>query len=50
MKDPAFQKPDTFAGSGGSWLSRTAIRNGQPLPPDSMVRVPDWVTDLTRLP
>ena len=31
MKDPAYERPDTFAGSGGSWLSRTATAMGRQL-------------------
>ena len=30
MQDPAYQRPDTFAGPGGSWLSRTATVMGKP--------------------
>lgn len=46
-KDPAYQRADSFAGSGGSWLSRTAklmdkkISAVQP-------RMPQWITDLPR--
>ena len=29
MQDPAYQRPDTFAGSGGSWLSRSATVMGK---------------------
>lgn len=45
MKDPAYQRPDTFAGPGGSWLSRTATVLGKQLTV-SNVRVPGWVTAL----
>ena len=31
MQDPAYERPDTFAGSGGSWLSRSATVAGKPL-------------------
>jgi peptidoglycan/xylan/chitin deacetylase (PgdA/CDA1 family) len=46
-KDPAYQRADSFAGNGGSWLSRTArlidkkIQAVQP-------RFPQWITDLPR--
>jgi peptidoglycan/xylan/chitin deacetylase (PgdA/CDA1 family) len=45
MKDAVYQRPDTFAGPGGSWLSRTAIVMGKRL---SMSRppVPEWITML----
>ena len=29
MRDEAYQRPDTFAGPGGSWLSRTATVMGK---------------------
>jgi peptidoglycan/xylan/chitin deacetylase (PgdA/CDA1 family) len=45
MKDVAYERPDTFAGPGGSWLSRTASVMGRKLttarPP-----IPDWITRL----
>jgi hypothetical protein len=53
MKDPAYQRPDTFAGSGGSWLSRSAIAMGKRLTSEtSAVRpvVPKWITDLPNQP
>ena len=49
MKDAAYQRPDTFAGPGGSWLSRTATATGTPLTPEiAALRpvVPKWITDL----
>jgi peptidoglycan/xylan/chitin deacetylase (PgdA/CDA1 family) len=49
MQDAAYQRPDTFAGSGGSWLSRTATSRGTPLPPAiTALRpvVPAWITAL----
>jgi peptidoglycan/xylan/chitin deacetylase (PgdA/CDA1 family) len=44
MKDAAYERPDTFAGPGGSWLSRTATVTGKKL---SLPRpqVPAWITD-----
>ena len=49
MQDEAYQRPDTFAGPGGSWLSRTATVTGKPLTPetrDARPVVPKWITDL----
>ena len=48
MKDPAYARPDTFAGSGGSWLSRTATSMGKPLAPGTGPKVPAWITELGR--
>jgi peptidoglycan/xylan/chitin deacetylase (PgdA/CDA1 family) len=42
MKDAAYQRPDTFAGPGGSWLSRTATAMGRPLTA-TRPAVPDWI-------
>ena len=44
MKDAAYERPDTFAGSGGSWLSRTATVMGKTL---TLPRpeVPDWIAN-----
>ena len=43
MKDAAYERPDTFAGPGGSWLSRTATHMGKKLtlsrPP-----IPEWIS------
>ena len=49
MQDPAYERPDAFAGSGGSWLSRTAMIMGKPATPEiSALRpvVPKWITEL----
>ena len=49
MQDEAYQRPDTFAGPGGSWLSRSATVTGKPLTPetrDARPVVPKWITDL----
>ena len=45
MKDSAYQRPDTFAGPGGSWLSRTATVMGKEL---TLTRptVPEWIRTL----
>jgi peptidoglycan/xylan/chitin deacetylase (PgdA/CDA1 family) len=48
MKDPAYDRPDTFAGSGGSWISRTATAVGKELTPETRAMrpvVPGWITD-----
>jgi peptidoglycan/xylan/chitin deacetylase (PgdA/CDA1 family) len=42
MKDPAYSRPDTFAGPGGSWLSRTATTLGRKLSVTN-ARVPEWI-------
>ncbi len=46
MRDPAYHRPDTFTGPGGSWLNRTATAMGKPLPPGSGPRMPQWITDV----
>jgi peptidoglycan/xylan/chitin deacetylase (PgdA/CDA1 family) len=46
MQDPAYERPDTFAGPGGSWLSRTATFMGKKLSVTN-ARVPDWILALT---
>ena len=45
MKDPAYERPDTFAGPGGSWLSRTATTMGKKI---TVTRpaVPAWVSEM----
>jgi peptidoglycan/xylan/chitin deacetylase (PgdA/CDA1 family) len=49
MQDEAYQRPDTFAGPGGSWLSRTATVMGKK-PSDEIVAarpvVPKWISEL----
>lgn len=46
MRDPAYARPDTFAGPGGSWLSRTArVLGRSPISIDPP-RVPQWVAEL----
>jgi peptidoglycan/xylan/chitin deacetylase (PgdA/CDA1 family) len=49
MKDPAYQRPDTFAGPGGSWLTRTATALGKTISVTN-ARVPDWISALARRP
>ena len=46
MKDAAYERPDTFAGPGGSWLSRTATVMGKKLTL-SRPAVPEWITSTT---
>ncbi len=49
MQDEAYQRRDTFAGPGGSWLSRTATVMGKRLTPETAAArpvVPTWITDL----
>ena len=50
MTDKIYLRPDTFAGSGGSWLSRTAIHMGRPLAPNSGPQLPGWIQDLLNQP
>ena len=45
MKDPAYERPDTFAGPGGSWLSRTATTMGKKITVARPV-VPAWIGEL----
>jgi peptidoglycan/xylan/chitin deacetylase (PgdA/CDA1 family) len=50
MKDEAYHRPDTFAGPGGSWLSRTATVMGKKLTPETVALrpvVPKWITELS---
>ena len=47
MKDPAYQRPDTFTGPGGSWLTRTATALGKTISVTN-ARVPDWIGALGR--
>ncbi len=50
MQDEAYQRPDTFAGPGGSWLSRTATVMGRKLTPETVALrpvVPKWITELS---
>ncbi len=46
-RDPAYQRPDTFAGGGGSWLDRSSEALGKKISMEEP-RVPKWVTDLRR--
>jgi peptidoglycan/xylan/chitin deacetylase (PgdA/CDA1 family) len=49
MKDPAYQRPDSFAGPGGAWLSRTATLSGKRLSVTN-ARVPAWITEMAGQP
>jgi peptidoglycan/xylan/chitin deacetylase (PgdA/CDA1 family) len=49
MKDAVYQRPDTFAGPGGSWLSRTATSVGKTISVTN-ARVPEWIRELVRRP
>jgi peptidoglycan/xylan/chitin deacetylase (PgdA/CDA1 family) len=46
MRDPAYARADTFAGPGGSWLSRSARTLGRSPISISSPRVPEWITEL----
>lgn len=49
MRDAAYERPDTFAGPGGSWIGRTATAIGKPVTPETAAKrpvVPKWITDL----
>ena len=48
MKDPAYARPDTFTGPGGSWLERSGDAMGKPVIDDAEGRVPKWITELPR--
>ncbi len=47
MQDAAYQRPDTFTGPGGSWLSRTATATGKKISLPN-VRVPEWIVELAK--
>ena len=46
-KDPAYARPDSFQGPGGSWLSRSAKAMGKTITTPRVV-MPQWITDLPR--
>ena len=50
MKDAAYQRPDTFTGPGGSWLSRTSASKGKPIDPRSEPDPPEWILKLRPAP
>jgi peptidoglycan/xylan/chitin deacetylase (PgdA/CDA1 family) len=43
--DPAYARPDTFTGPGGSWLTRSASALGRQIE-SPRPRVPDWIAAL----
>jgi peptidoglycan/xylan/chitin deacetylase (PgdA/CDA1 family) len=45
-RDPAYLRPDTFAGNGGSWLERTARTMGKKIT-DPSPRMPTWIAELS---
>ncbi len=48
MQDEAYLRPDTFAGPGGSWLSRSATVMGKQLTAETAAArpaVPKWIAD-----
>ena len=45
-KDRAYSRADTFAGSGGSWLDRTARTMGKKIEAPNP-RIPAWITELS---
>jgi hypothetical protein len=44
MNDPAYQRPDTFTGPGGSWLEHLGDSMGKPLNEDMESGIPKWIT------
>jgi peptidoglycan/xylan/chitin deacetylase (PgdA/CDA1 family) len=46
-KNPAYARPDTFAGPGGSWLERTANAMGKKITAEQP-RMPQWIRELPR--
>ena len=50
MGDEAYQRPDTFAGSGGSWISRSARALGRPLTLGGQPPIPGWILELAKAP
>jgi peptidoglycan/xylan/chitin deacetylase (PgdA/CDA1 family) len=44
MSDPAYQRPDTFTGPGGSWLEHLGDAMGKPVDEDMESGIPKWIT------
>jgi peptidoglycan/xylan/chitin deacetylase (PgdA/CDA1 family) len=44
MNDPAYQRPDTFTGPGGSWLEHLGDAMGKPVEEDMESGIPKWIT------
>jgi peptidoglycan/xylan/chitin deacetylase (PgdA/CDA1 family) len=48
MGDEVYQRPDTFAGSGGSWISRSARALGRTLTLGGQPPIPSWILELSK--
>jgi peptidoglycan/xylan/chitin deacetylase (PgdA/CDA1 family) len=48
MRDEVYARPDTFAGSGGSWISRSARALGKPLTLGGQPPLPEWLQQLIK--
>ena len=48
MRDEVYARPDTFAGSGGSWISRSARALGKELTFGGQPPLPDWIQELMK--
>ncbi len=48
MRDEAYTRPDTFAGSGGSWISRSARALGKELTLGGQPPLPQWIQELQK--
>jgi hypothetical protein len=46
MRDAAYDRPDTFAGPGGTWLSRSAAVLGRTISA-SRPQTPQWIAELS---
>ena len=44
LNDPAYQRPDTFTGPGGSWLEHLGDVLGKPVEEDMESGIPKWIT------
>lgn len=45
MNDPAYQRPDTFTGPGGSWLEHLGDAMGKPVQEDMESGIPKWIRE-----
>ena len=48
MRDEAYTRSDTFAGSGGSWISRSARALGKELTLGGQPPLPQWIQELQK--
>jgi hypothetical protein len=48
MRDEAYARPDTFAGSGGSWMARSARALGKALTLGGQSPLPQWIQELQK--